>query len=84
MNSVKVEGDRILTSMYLCKEYARSQATKTDNMRNIHKNVQKYYFLPLDTRKEMKTFTARIFSFRPCLYGLGTRDNPPPELPWAS
>ena len=38
---VKVAGDMILISVNLCKEYARSQATKTDNMRNIHENVQK-------------------------------------------
>ena len=29
----------MLISIYLCKEYARNQGTKPDNMRNIHKNV---------------------------------------------
>ena len=36
---LKVAGDRILIGVYLCKESARSQATKTDNMRNIYENV---------------------------------------------
>ena len=43
---LKVAGNRIIISIYLCKEYAQSQATKTDNMRYVYENVQKYSVLP--------------------------------------
>ena len=35
----KVAGDRIFISMHLCKEYARSATTNTDNTRNIYEKV---------------------------------------------
>ena len=37
--NVKVAGDRILISRHLCKEYARSATTHTDNMRNFYEKV---------------------------------------------
>ena len=36
---VKVAGDRIFISMHLCKEYARSATTHTDDKRNIYEKV---------------------------------------------
>ena len=36
---LKVAGDRIFISMHLCKEYARSATTHTDNKRNIYEKV---------------------------------------------
>ena len=35
----KVAGNKIFISMHLCKEYARSATTRTDNTRNIYENV---------------------------------------------
>ena len=34
-----LQGDRIFISMHLCKEYARSATTHTDNTRNIYEKV---------------------------------------------
>ena len=39
IHSLKVAGDRIFISMHLCKEYARSATTHTDNKRNIYEKV---------------------------------------------
>ena len=38
-NLVTVARDTILIGMYLCKDYARSQTTKTDSTRNINEKV---------------------------------------------
>ena len=48
---LKVAVDRILIGTYLCKEYAQSQAIKTNNMRyiiarNLYRVAQAFFYKP--------------------------------------